>query len=136
MLPGTRTRTRAHAHARARARTHARTQTHTHTHTYNQTDQLWPPPDTANSMHCLTLLLLSRPAPAALLTRLCDASLPWAVPATLRLCYSCISTVCFVNATDCIIIITFELQPCQACQPWHPVCLCCSARQGNPAQHQ
>ncbi len=93
--------------------------------TYNQTDQLWPPPDTAN---CTTLLLLSGPASAALLSRLSDASFPWAAPATLWLCNNCILTVCFATVT--------ELQHCQACQLWQLVCLCCSAHQGNPAQHQ
>ncbi len=58
---------------------------HTDHFTYNQTDQLWTPPDTANSINCTILLLLPGPASAVLVSRLSDASLSWMASATLWL---------------------------------------------------
>ncbi len=72
---------------------------HTDHFTYNQTDQLWPPPDTANSINCTTLLLLSGPASAALLSRLSDAGLPWTALATLWFCAAGVAGAAGTGAT-------------------------------------
>ena len=83
-------------------------------------------------MHCTALWLLSKAASAALLSRLCDASVSWAAPAALWLCNNCILTVCFATVTDCN--ITWR---CSTVRPANSgSCLCCSAHQGKPSRHQ
>lgn len=90
---------------------------HTDHFPHDQTDQLWPPPDTANSIHCTKLLLLPTPASAALLSRLSDASLPWAALAcTWVLCSRCgrCGQYWCSQCTQC-----WRRSSCRGARPWH-----------------
>ena len=73
---------------------------------YNQTDQLWPPPDIANSINCTILLLLSGPASVVPLSKLSDASLYWTASATPGSRSNRILTVCTATVTDCIVTLS------------------------------